>query len=193
LEVPHGLLTQRIGNPELAARDLAKLLAKRERGVRSMRRYFGRFRDPSRPNLEWELLPFSFWDEHVLESWSDGLCYRHIRSRQPILAVGFYVWKPDLATAGLTDAPATDASPTATSADAKPPRKPGTKYKDDWPEVVAQKLIYLARHDPEMLKNVDALGLHIRNFLDDELGSGSPPKDPKALREKIAFLLRLLR
>jgi hypothetical protein len=44
-----------------------------------------------------------------------------------------------------------------------------------------------------MLKNVDRLVPHVRKFLDDELGVGSPPKDRKALRNKIVFLLKLVR
>jgi hypothetical protein len=78
LEVPHGLLTQRTGDRGLAAHDLTALLATQ---VHSMRRYFGRYRDPRRPKLERELLPFSFWDEHKL-SWHDGLRIRHAQSTQ---------------------------------------------------------------------------------------------------------------
>jgi hypothetical protein len=92
----HAPLIPRTGNRELAALDLTKLLATPPpHGVRSMRRYFGLYRDRSRPELEWELLEFSFWEEHVLSGWSDGLCIRHIRSRQALRAVGFYGWKPD--------------------------------------------------------------------------------------------------
>ena len=111
LEAPHRLLTQRTGNRHLAAQDLTALLATR---VRSMRRYFGRLRDLSRPDLERELLPFSFWAEHSLSSWSDGLFIRPVRSSQPIPAAGLYAWKPDLDTVGLTDAPATAAASVTT-------------------------------------------------------------------------------
>jgi hypothetical protein len=95
LEIPHRWLAERIGNPDLAAQDLAAALAER---VRTMRRYFGRFRDLSRPDLEREQLDFSFWVEHRLQSWTNGLRIG-LANRgvdYPIPAVGIYVWKPDL-------------------------------------------------------------------------------------------------
>lgn len=105
----HGLLIPRTGNRDLAAHDLTKLLATPPpRGVRSMRRYFGRYRDLSRPDLEREQLEFSFWEEHALSSWSDGLCI--VRPKQgvgqAIRAVGIYAWKPDFDKAVLGLAPA---------------------------------------------------------------------------------------
>jgi hypothetical protein len=90
--------------------------------------------------------------------------------------------------------PTPTSQPTTTSdypADDKPRRKPGTKAKDDWPLLVAAKLIYMARYDPEALENVDALIKPMKEFLQDEIGWA--PKDPKQVREKIVFLLRLVR
>jgi len=70
-------------------------------------------------------------------------------------------------------------------------KKPGRKAKDDWPTLVAAKLIDLAHRDPEMLQNVDALGRHMREFLKDEIGWA--PSDPKAIREKLVDLLKFVR
>ena len=99
LDIPHRWLAERIGNADLAALDLIKVLATPPpHGVRSMRRYFGRFRDLSRPDLERERLDFSFWVEHRLTSWTDGLRIG-LANRgvdYPIPAVGVYAWKPDL-------------------------------------------------------------------------------------------------
>jgi hypothetical protein len=121
LEVPHRLLTQRTGDRDLAAHDLTTLLATQ---VRSMRRYFGRDRDPRRPNLERELLPFSFWDEHKLSSWRDGLCIRHVQSSQAMPAVGLYAWEPDLQK--FLPAAKTDDS-------MRPPSRPrGPPVTEDW-------------------------------------------------------------
>jgi hypothetical protein len=95
LEIPHRWLAERIGNRDLAVHDLGAALAEQ---VRTMRRYFGRFRDLSRPDLEREQLEFSFWVEHRLSSWSDGLRIG-LANRgvdYPIPAVGIYAWKPDL-------------------------------------------------------------------------------------------------
>jgi hypothetical protein len=76
-------------------------------------------------------------------------------------------------------------------ADSKLRQKPGTKYKDDWPMVMATEVVRRAHRDPEMLKNITALGQHMRKFLEDELGSA--PKDLGAIKEKLRFLLRHVR
>jgi hypothetical protein len=99
LDIPHRWLAERTGNGDLAALDLTKLLATPPpHGVRTMRRYFGRFRDLSRPDLEREQLDFSFWVKYQLSSWSDGLriglANRGVT--YPIPAAGIYAWKPDL-------------------------------------------------------------------------------------------------
>src|SRR5262245_23072173 len=106
----HALLVPRTGNRPLAAQDLTKLLATPPpNGVRSMRRYFGLYRDLSRPELEWELLEFSFWDEHRLSSWKDGLCIGPARPVTTVVrAVGLYGWKPDFDKAVPGLAPATE-------------------------------------------------------------------------------------
>jgi hypothetical protein len=90
--------------------------------------------------------------------------------------------------------PATPSAPATTGdhpAYDTPRQKPGKKAKDDWPMLVASKLIYLAFHDSEMLKNIDALVRHMQDFLEAEIGWA--PKDPQAIRKKIVFLLRSVR
>src|SRR5262249_49296108 len=82
-----------------------------------------------------------------------------------------------------------------TIADNKP-RKPGTKYKDDWPLLMAAEIVRLALRDPEMLKNVDALvrymiGPDPEGFLQKELGWA--PKDSKDVRKMIVSLLQFVR
>jgi hypothetical protein len=89
--------------------------------------------------------------------------------------------------------PPTPPPPTTSDrpADDKPRRKPGTKAKDDWPLLVAAKLIYMARYDFEALKNADALVEPMQKYLQDEIGWF--PKDPKQMRGIIVSLLRLVR
>jgi hypothetical protein len=90
--------------------------------------------------------------------------------------------------------PATPSAPTTTGdhpAYDTPRQKPGKKAKDDWPMLVASKLIYLALHDAEMLENIDGLVRHIQDFLEGEIGWA--PKDPQAIRKKIVFLLQYVR
>ena len=70
-------------------------------------------------------------------------------------------------------------------------RRPGPKTKDDWPLLIAAKLIHMARHDPEALENVDALIEPMKKFLRNEIGWA--PQDPKQVREKIVLLLRFVR
>ena len=99
LGIPHRWLAERTGNGDLAALDLTKVLATPPpHGVRTMRRYFGRFRDLSRPDLEREQLDFSFWVKYRLQSWSDGLriSLANRGVTYPIPVVGTYAWKPDL-------------------------------------------------------------------------------------------------
>jgi hypothetical protein len=90
--------------------------------------------------------------------------------------------------------PTTTSTPPTTGdhpADDKPRRKPGTKAKDDWPMLVAAKLINIARYDPEALENVDALIKPMQDFLKDEIGWW--PQDRKQVREKLVFLLQFVR
>ena len=75
-----------------------------------------------------------------------------------------------------------------------PRRRPGTKYKDDWPLVMAAEMIRLALRDPEMLKNIDALVRFMvgpEGFLQKEIGWA--PQDPKDVRRMIASLLQFVR
>jgi hypothetical protein len=94
------------GHRDLAAHDLTKLLATPPpRGVRTMRRYYGRFRDLTRPDVEREQLPFSFWTVYALTAWSDGLRLHRIGRgvTYPIPAFGLYGWKPDFDAAIAPD------------------------------------------------------------------------------------------
>jgi len=72
-----------------------------------------------------------------------------------------------------------------------PRRRPGPKPKDDWPILVAAKMIDLALRDPEVLQNADGLVRYMRKFLQDEIGWA--PKDPKDLRKVIVTLLQFVR
>jgi len=85
------------------------------------------------------------------------------------------------------------ATPTvARAAETHERQKPGTKYRDDWPMVMAAEVIRLAVRDPEMLQNVDWLVRHMRKeFLPAELGWA--PSDPKAVRKLLVALLRFVR
>lgn len=69
--------------------------------------------------------------------------------------------------------------------------KPGPKPKDEWPKLVAAKMVHLALNDPEVLQNADALVRSMKKFLEDEIGWA--PKDPKDLRREILTLLQFVR
>jgi hypothetical protein len=86
-----------------------------------------------------------------------------------------------------------ETHPAASEAELTEPqrRRPGPKPTDDWPLLIAAKLIYMARYDPEALQNVDALIKPMQRFLQDEIGWA--PQDPKQVREKIVSLLRFVR
>jgi hypothetical protein len=97
-----GLLCRLTANRILATRDLtAELVAER---VRSMRRCFGYGPlGSSRGKIvplgpDRELLAFSFWADHYLESWSDRTYVRcdHRGRYCYNECFVFYVWKPDL-------------------------------------------------------------------------------------------------
>jgi hypothetical protein len=83
-----------------------------------------------------------------------------------------------------------EASGATTSPDRAPEyrRKPGPKFKDDWPLLVAAEMIRLARHDPETLENVDGLIEYMRQHLTRELGWHGP-NDDKEMRTRIRLLL----
>src|SRR5262249_34968669 len=95
----------------------------------------------------------------------------------------------EAATPSLPVTPPAEPSP---SADQRQQRhRPGPKPKDEWPTLVAAKMVYLALHDPEVLQNVDALARYMKKFLKDEIGWA--PKDPKDLRRVIVTLLQFVR
>src|SRR5262245_3412409 len=169
------------GSDKLALADLREMVLR----AHTMRRSHD---GTTRP----EMLTPQFWRDFDYRLWGLNLSIGRSFPENTTL----YVWGPNLEEIWPPEAPRAAAPPAATSdhpAADKLRQRPGTKYKDDWPEVVAQKLIYLALYDPDTLKNVDGLVPHVRKFLDDELGVGSPPKDPKTLRAKITFLLKLVR
>ena len=91
----HGWLTERSGNRDLAANDLTQLV---RTTVHTMQRYLDRNRRPDRPDLEWEQLPFSHWNERALTSWSAGLRVTSAKQHgvgAGIPAFGLYVWGPN--------------------------------------------------------------------------------------------------
>ena len=73
----------------------------------------------------------------------------------------------------------------------EPRRRPGPKYKDDWPMLVAAETIRLARHQPEMLENLEALVRYMHTFLKEEIGWME--NNEKEIREKLRFLLNIKR
>jgi hypothetical protein len=88
-----------------------------------------------------------------------------------------------------------ETHPAASEAELTEPRRrrPGPKYKDDWPIVMASEIIRLALsdRDREMLKNVAALGRYMKEFLLKE--HGSAPQDPGAIEEMLRVLLQRVR
>ena len=104
----------------------------------------------------------------------------------------FFVWRADLNKYfPVTPSPPTPTPTGEHPADDIPRQKPGKKPTDDWPMLIAGRLIYLALHDPEMLDNIDGLVRHMKEFLEGEIGWA--PKDPQAMRKKIVFLLKFVR
>jgi hypothetical protein len=94
VETFHGWLTERTGNRDLAANDLTRLV---RTTVHTMQRYHARYHRPDRPDLEWEQLPFSYWNERALISRSNGLgmipAKRGVCIITPVF--GLYVWGPN--------------------------------------------------------------------------------------------------
>jgi hypothetical protein len=79
---------------------------------------------------------------------------------------------------------------TASTSAGKPPRKrPGPKYRDDWPRLIATEMIRLARREPEMLENVAGLVAHMQKFLKEEIGWMEVDGNTKEVREEIRLLL----
>jgi hypothetical protein len=101
-----------------------------------------------------------------------------------------YVWRPHLDDKIWPTTSISAGSP-ATTAEATAGRRPGTKYKDDWPLVMATKLVHHARYDPEPLGNINKLIDPMQKFVKEEIGWA--PSDKKAVRHMIAFLLKLVR
>jgi hypothetical protein len=85
------------------------------------------------------------------------------------------------------------ASETTTRSDPEPEprRRPGPKFKDDWPMLVAAETIRLARYEPEMLENLAALVAHMHNFLKEEIGWMAD--NEKEIRDKLRLLLNIKR
>ena len=193
----HRLLCNLTGSRDLAAKDLTDAMADEDedRRLPAMRRCFAYgirqkadgsndrvFLGPAR-----ELLPREYWTEHELQSWSNATFVTQ-RSNNPasIKGYAYYVWKPALAKLWpAAFAPPVDAPQRSER------HKPGPKPKDDWPKLMAAKLIHRALYDPESLKNIDALIPLMKKFLEDEIGWA--PKDPKEIRKEIVSLLKFVR
>jgi hypothetical protein len=94
--------------------------------------------------------------------------------------------------------PTTGERPAPTTAgghridDDEPRRKPGPKPRDDWPMLLAAKLIDVALNEPENLKNVDGLVQYMRGtFLPKQIDWA--PADKEAVRKMIVQLLQFVR
>jgi hypothetical protein len=193
----HKLLCSLTGSRDLAAKDLTDAMADEDedRRVPAMRRCFTygirRKADGSHERVlvgpERELLPRGYWTEHELQSWSDATFVTR-RSNNPasIKGYAYFVWKPALAKRW----PAAFA-PRVDAAQRSERHRPGPKPKDEWPKLMAAKLIHRAVYDPESLRNIDALVPIMKEFLQDEIGWA--PKDPKEIRKEIVFLLQFVR
>jgi hypothetical protein len=85
------------------------------------------------------------------------------------------------------------ASETTTRSEPEPEprRRPGPKFKDDWPMLVAAETIRVARYEPEMLENLAALVAHMHNFLKEEIGWMAD--NEKEIRDKLRLLLNIKR
>jgi len=92
---------------------------------------------------------------------------------------------PDAAT------PETAASASANNT-LPPRRKPGRKFRDDWPILLGAWLVEVACDNPKRLRNVNALIAEAETVLKEELDDWAPPE--KELRMMIVeFLLRVPR
>lgn len=88
------------------------------------------------------------------------------------------------------DAIASETTPRS-DPEPEPRRRPGPKFKDDWPMLVAAETIRLARYEPEMLENLAALVAHMHNFLKEEIGWMAD--NEKEIRDKLRLLLNIKR
>jgi hypothetical protein len=193
----HRLLCSPTGSRDLAAKDLTDAMADEDedRRVPAMRRCstYGirRKTDGSHERVlvgpERELLPRGYWTEHEVQSWLDATFVTQ-RSNNPasIKGYAYFVWKPALAKRW----PAAFAPP-VDAAQRSERHKPGPKRKDEWPKLMAAKLIHRAVYDAESLRNIDALVPLMKEFLEGEIGWA--PKDPKEIRKEIVFLLQFVR
>jgi hypothetical protein len=135
------------GSDKLALADLRKLVQRAYTKRRSYDKYSGTTSE--------ELLTPQFWRDHQIGRWVRGVRVGP-RVGQPFPdTTVIYIWGPDLEEIWPPAAPPPAAPASERPTDpVQPPlrQRPGTKYKDDWPEVAAQKLIYWALHDPTCLR-----------------------------------------
>ncbi|MBR0719397.1 hypothetical protein [Bradyrhizobium liaoningense] len=169
----HKLLSQRLGNRQLAHVDLNQALA--EGRVRTMRRQIkGGEPEPMLPD---------FWAHRDLVIHANGSFTRiHGGPPDPGSFV-YFLWHPDVEKVW----PAlrqVDNEVTPVRA------KPGTKPRGDWYTLIAQWLIAVAADDPKRLRNVDVLVVEATAFLQDEINWS--PANAKDLRKKIVELLILV-
>jgi hypothetical protein len=136
LEVLHKLLTERLGDPHLAALDLTEALAIGKLHCRMRRMHDGaRF-----------LVPVSFWVRHELSDWSDGLRITQRRNqpraefvlpdgvivpagnKMPDGYAAFSAWERDFDRLWLPTA----ASTLKPELEIDERRKPGPRINKDW-------------------------------------------------------------
>ena len=104
----------------------------------------------------------------------------------PVRAAHFYVWQPALDRIWPTaNAPVHDEHDDDSNAPLRV--KPGPKWREDWPILLAQWLIAVAVENPKRLDNVDQL------LIDAQDQIKWTPSDPKVLRAKMVELLRGVR
>jgi hypothetical protein len=175
-KVAHQRLAERTHDDELAAIHLTKALGQ-ENGLRCMHL--------SATGERTLLLPEEWTARLMLCFGTDGLRVLERRDdpRHPMRLRGwFHVWQPDLDRIW----PATNA-PVDHDSNAPLRVRPGPKWHEDWPILLAQWLIAVAVENPKRLDNVDQL------LIDAQDQIKWTPSDPKVLRAKMVELLRGVR
>jgi hypothetical protein len=140
VETFHGWLTERTGNRDFAAADLTRLV---RTTVHTMQRYSVRYHRPDRPDLEWEQLPFSHWNERALISRSNGLGMVPAKHGVCIITpvFGLYVWGPNCEAFR----PVSSGRSDNTGARSVPRQPTGPKSARDWQDLVLREQ-YCAAH-----------------------------------------------
>jgi hypothetical protein len=138
----HRMLTDLLGDPDLAAKDLTAAVADKRSDKRlpCMQRAIARH---IAPDQDWEIVPLSFWEEYdfgfdpvseKLQIWPKGLAVE-FRFR-----VAFFVWKPALAKiwpAAFAHAAAPAAPRVSRTNDKRQPK--GSPTQDAIRQIAAQE------------------------------------------------------